>query len=375
MGKRGQKITVWGVIIMLLPLLLSGCGSASNDVASNSSASKEAMNQASSWAETEMDGAGAAETATDVATAPATGSVAPDSAAAGNVGNDSEAVNSTSGFQQASTDAGLNRKLIYRAHVVMEVKDYAKAQSEIRNLVTLAGGYIVEFSENQSQHELGGNFVLKVPAAGFSSFLDRLEGLKPESLQRNIQGQDVSEEYVDLESRLKVKQAMEARYLKFVEEATQTKQLVEYVNELERIQTEIEQIKGRMRYLDSNVSYSTIDIRVFQPDPSKLTAASSDDTPLLERMKKALTGSIDVLSLFFQWLVVFAAGALPPLVIAALIVIPIWIKRRKNREQRERRRAELKASKATSPQRETMPTSSTEEKQEDVGHVNHPEEH
>lgn len=375
MGKRGEKITVWGVIIILLPLLLSGCGSASNDVASNSSASKEAMNQASSWAETEMDGAGAAETATDVATAPATGSVAPDSAAAGNVGNDSEAVNSTSGLQQASTDAGLNRKLIYQAHVVMEVKDYAKAQSEIRNLVTLAGGYIVEFSENQSQHELGGNFVLKVPAAGFSSFLDRLEGLKPESLQRNIQGQDVSEEYVDLESRLKVKQAMEARYLKFVEEATQTKQLVEYVNELERIQTEIEQIKGRMRYLDSNVSYSTIDIRVFQPDPSKLTAASSDDTPLLERMKKALTGSIDVLSLFFQWLVVFAAGALPPLVIAALIVIPIWIKRRKNREQRERRRAELKASKATSPQRETMPTSSTEEKQEDVGHVDHPEEH
>lgn len=86
-----------------------------------------------------------------------------------------------------------------------------------------------------------------------------------------------------------------------------------------------------------------------------------------------MTGSIDVLSLFFQWLVVFAAGALPPLVIAALIVIPIWIKRRKNREQRERRRAELKASKATSPQRETMPTSSTEEKQEDVGHVDHPE--
>jgi len=126
-----------------------------------------------------------------------------------------------------------------------------------------------------------------------------------------------------------------------------------------------------MRYLDSNVSYSTIDIRLYQPDPTKLIAASGNDTPLLERMKNALTGSFDILSIFFQWLVVFVAGALPPLAIAALIVIPIWIKRRKNREERERRRAELKASQAPAPQREENPTSSTEEQQENV---DHPEE-
>lgn len=159
----------------------------------------------------------------------------------------------------------------------MEVEDYAKAQSEIRNLVALTGGYIVEFSENQSQHELGGNFILKVPAAGFSPFLDKLEQLKPKSMQRTIQGQDVSEEYVDLESRLKVKEAMEARYLKFVEEATQTSQLVKFVNELERIQTEIEQIKGRMRYIDSNVAYSTVEIRLYQPEQAGSAMAEGDE--------------------------------------------------------------------------------------------------
>lgn len=363
MGKRGKKVVVWGIIAMLL-LLLGGCGSASHDAASNSLTDSGAV---ASTAESEMDGGGSAEVAADTAAVPAASSGAPDSKAAGNAGSSSQAVNSAPGFQQASTDAGLNSKLIYRASVVMEVKDYAKAQSEIRNLVMLAGGYIVEFSENQSQHELGGNFVLKVPAAGFSSFLDRLEGLQPESLQRSIQGQDVSEEYVDLESRLKVKQAMEARYLKFVEQATQTKQLVEFVNELERIQTEIEQIKGRMRYIDSNVSFSTIEIRVYQPDASKLAAASSGDTPLLERMKNALTGSIDVLSLFFQWLVVFAAGALPLLVIAALIVIPIWMARRKNRAERERRRAQLLAGQAAVPTTVSSPPKpDTEEERGDA---------
>lgn len=344
MGKRGKQVAVWSIVVVIL-LLLGGCGSASNDAASNSLAYSGAANKATSSAESEMDGGSTAAVAADTAEAPA----AQDLKADGGSGSSNTAVNPTPGFQQVASDAGISSKLIYRASVVMEVKDYAKTQSEIRNLVMLAGGYIVEFSENQSQHEQGGNFVLKVPAAGFSSFLDRLEGLKPESLQRSIQGQDVSEEYVDLESRLKVKQAMEARYLKFVEQATQTKQLVEFVNELERIQTEIEQIKGRMRYIDSNVSFSTIEIRVYQPDVSQLSAAASGDTPLLERMKKALTGSIDVLSLFFQWLVVFAAGALPLLIIAALIVIPIWMARRKNRAERERRRAQLQADQAAGP--------------------------
>ncbi|WP_068786127.1 DUF4349 domain-containing protein [Paenibacillus phocaensis] len=360
MGTRGKKLLVWGFIGMLL-LVLSGCGSASNDVASDSLVESGAADQATSSAVSKTDGGGAAEpeVAANTAEAPA----APDLKAAGDSGSSGAAVNSTPGFQQAATDSGLNSKLIYRANVVMEVKDYAKAQSEIRNLVMLAGGYIVEFSENQSQHEQGGNFVLKVPASGFSSFLDRLEGLKPESLQRNIQGQDVSEEYVDLQSRLKVKQAMEARYLKFVESATQTKQLVEFVNELERIQTEIEQIKGRMRYIDSNVSFSTIEIRVYQPDASKLTAASGGDTPLLGRMKNALNGSIDVLSLFFQWLVVVASGALPLLVIAAIIVIPIWIMRRKNREVRERRRAQLQAGQAAMPETGSSPTNPVAEEE------------
>ncbi len=91
----------------------------------------------------------------------------------------------------------------------MEVEDYGAAQSEVRNLVTLAGGYIIGFTENMTDYEKGGTFVLKVPAAGFSPFLDKLELIKNEGAQRSIEGQDVSEEYADLESRLKAKQLME----------------------------------------------------------------------------------------------------------------------------------------------------------------------
>ncbi len=328
----------WGVCVFVfslaLSLLLGGCGSSSNadKASSNDAVSYESATTSANVADMAIE---SESKANQTAEAP----VAPTTDAGGKLPSGETAAESdraSSGFQGTDTAAGLNKKLIYRANVVMEVKDYGKTQSEIRNLITLTGGYIVEFSENQSQHERGGTFILKVPASGFSSFLDRLEQLKPESLQQGIQGQDVSEEYVDLESRLKVKQAMEARYLKFVEEATKTAQLVEFVNELERIQTEIEQIKGRMRYIDNNVSFSTIEIRLYQPMENSIIKLEQEKEPLLKRAKNALTGSIDAISVVLQWLIIVLSGALPLILIAAVILAIVWPMRRRSRSRRNR---------------------------------------
>lgn len=322
MRRWGMKVVMSGV---LAALLLSGCGSA------------EDMNAGSEAVSSNMASTSTAEVADQAQVEKGDGAAPSESPLEKKATVDPKTVGGSkivgsgqqsSGIQPEAADAGLNKKLIYRANVAMEVKDYAKAQSEIRNLVALTGGYIIQFSENQSQEERGGNFVLKVPSGGFASFLDRLEGLKPESIQRSIEGQDVSEEYVDLNSRLKVKQAMEAKYLKFVEEATKTSQLVEFVRELERIQTEIEQIKGRMRYIDSNVAYSTIEIRVYQLK-SSITPVDKEDTPLLGRAKDALNGTIEVLSGLAQWLVVIAAGALPLIAIAVIVGIPLWLRHKK----------------------------------------------
>lgn len=328
--------TFFTVMILALSFLLGGCGSANKDMASDSKANGGSSTETSDMmlnTTTSRESLSFSQEAEAPAAAPAA-----DLGGESQVSDTSAAEASdraASGFMPADSAAGLNKKLMYKANVVMEVTDYGKAQSAVRNLVTLSGGYIVEFSESQSQDERGGTFILKVPASGFSSFLDQLEKMKFESQQRSIQGQDVSEEYVDMESRLKVKEAMEARYLKFINEATKTNELVEFANELERIQTEIEQIKGRMRYIDKNVSFSTVEIRLYQPEESLITKAK-EDTPLLERAKNALSGSIEVLSMILQWGIVVLSGALPIIIIGAVIGIPWWLLRR------DRKRKEVK---------------------------------
>lgn len=336
----------WGLhyllCVMFLAVILAGCGSAD----SNSAADSGSANNAGVASESVVAQDKAAVTEAESAPAKSE-TLSPGSD--GNGGNGGASVDkaaadksaeAAAGFTGDDVVAGLNKKLIYKANLNMEVEDYGAAQTEVRNMVTLANGYIIEFNENMSEYEQGGTFILKVPASGFSSFLNNLEKVKHTELQRSIQGQDVSEEYVDLESRLKAKQLMESQYIEFMKKATKSADLVAFANQLGAIQEEIEQIKGRMRYIDQNVSFSTVELRIYQTDENIAVTQKKEQGPLMERASDALKSSLNALSVMFQWLVVFLAGALPVLIIAGIILAIVFFFRKKSKrydtEYRER---------------------------------------
>ncbi|OMD37409.1 DUF4349 domain-containing protein [Paenibacillus sp. RS8] len=327
----------WGLhylCLLILAVVLAGCGSADRNSAADSSAKENGSMSNNAAAEVQTQSSMASSADQSTAAAPETETGGGENLAVKGSTPDNT-VQASAGFTGSDVVAGLNKKLIYKANLNMEVEDYGKAQTEIRNLVTMANGYIIEFNENMSQYEQGGTFILKVPASGFSPFLNKLEQVKHESLQRSIQGQDVSEEYVDLESRLKAKQLMEAQYTEFMKKATKSTDLVAFANELGSIQETIEQIKGRMRYINQNVSFSTVELRVYQTDESIAVKEKEEQGPLLERASDALKGSLNALSVMFQWIVVILAGALPILIGVAIILAVVLVSRKNIRERRE----------------------------------------
>lgn len=331
MGKRGS----WIAALMLIVLLVSGCSSGSQDKSAGGAAVVEPQATSADQASNKTDG-GEAEAKSETAVTSKTSVEEPASADAQLPNMPSSAQVSGTGFNSQDLSSGLNQKLMYKANIVMEIQDYGKAQSEVRNSVTLSGGYIVNFSETQSSSEKGGTFIVKVPANGFSSFLNRLENIAHENLQRSIEGQDVTEEYVDLESRLKAKQIMEEQFVAFMKKATKTTDLVAFANELERIQSEIEQMKGRMRYIDQNVSYSTVEIRLYEtPQKKDDPKPSAIQAPLGQRVSEAFQGSIDVITIIVQWIIVILSGSLPVLVIAAFVLIILWLARKSGQRKRE----------------------------------------
>jgi outer membrane murein-binding lipoprotein Lpp len=330
-GKRQELGTTarrW-IIAGLVVLLLSGC-SASNESKQASTASSEApMADMMQMQNTTADTAAAVPSGNSNSAAPAQQEASNQAKEQSNVAKPADSFNAIAPGGAAAVD----RKIIYKANLTMQVDNYPEAQAKIESAVSLAGGYILQFNESETTYEKSGSFVVKVPANGFQSLLKQLETIHP-SVKKNMQGQDVSEEFVDLSSRLKAKQLVESRLIGFMEKAAKTDELLAFSNELGKVQEEIERIKGRMRYLEQNVSYSTIEIRLSQKLGSAAVIQANDRGPLFQRAAAALNESAIVLILVFQWIIVAAAAILPVALVLALLGFPIYWVRRSRRKKR-----------------------------------------
>ncbi|WP_282941521.1 DUF4349 domain-containing protein [Paenibacillus sp. RC67] len=340
--KRKQHQRNWmkkWAIIALLTVILTGCGAADT--------SKSSADSAASY-----ESAKSVKTDSNQSVATASSATAKQSEM--KAGESSPQADSYNGTGSEFADA-VDRKIIYRANLTMQVEKYEEAQQQIEDAVKKSGGYVLQFSQNETTYEKNGNFVIKVPANGFSSLLSQLEKIHP-TTQKNMQGQDVSEEYVDLTARLKAKQVVESRLIAFMEKASKTDELLAFSNELGKVQEEIERIKGRMRYLEQNVSYSTIELRLVQKMGSAAIIKGQEGGPLYLRAVSALNGSAAVLTVIFQWIVIVAAAVLPVAIVLAVIIIPILLVRR----SRRRKQVELR-KKLTEENRESIQNTSNDE--------------
>lgn len=314
MTKHVRKTFAMIGACLLLAALIAGCSSAGKSDSASDAGSAQYSSTESLASDTKASMNKAPQAEAPQALEAESGEYASDSAnSAAGMGTDAIAA-----------DEGFNRKLIYRADLSMEVEDYVKAQSELLNRVQLAGGYVLEFSDQKSLYELGGTFTVKVPSGGFMNFIQQLEQMKHLEFSRNLQANDVTEEYVDLEARLKAKQVVEARLLSFMEKAQKADDLVRFSSELGSVQEEIERIKGRMRYLEQNVAFSTVNLRLYQTLEDADQASIKSKKPFGERISSTLSTSWQWTVAFLQGIVLFVVGALPILVLLSIAAAVYW---------------------------------------------------
>ncbi|MBD2870136.1 DUF4349 domain-containing protein [Paenibacillus sp. IB182493] len=224
-----------------------------------------------------------------------------------------------------------NQKIIYSASLTMQVDDVGAASSALRQAIGLSGAYIMQFQDTRHDGEIGASYTVKVPADGFMSFIDRIEQIEHRSFERNIGSKDVSEEYVDLESRLKARQLVEERLLSMMEKAAKADDLLKFSQQLGDVQEEIERIKGRIRYLDNNVAFSTVELRLYQTDQA-IKQAGDGEPNLGTRLAEALAGSTKAVWEGLKFLLVAIAGAIPVIVVLAVVAVPaVWVSRRLRR--------------------------------------------
>lgn len=225
------------------------------------------------------------------------------------------------------------RKVIHQAQLELMVKNLEKAQMKIENKVAEYGGYVVESNVYREDEELvEGTITVRVPEAHFQDFLTDSEGEASEVVGRNVTGQDVTEQYVDLKARLKSKRAVEERLLAFMKGAEKTEDLLKISSDLAVVQEEIEQLTGQMKFLENQTSYSTVTITLSQ-DRIVVPGIDNKELNTWERTKKQLATSANLLLKAGSGIIVFIIGNLPILIIigGAGAVVHWVIKRRGKR--------------------------------------------
>lgn len=224
-----------------------------------------------------------------------------------------------------------DRMIIYQANLSIEVKDYHKVETQIQEKVSTLGGYVVESTIYVSgQERINGSLVVKVPQASFHSFINEVALASTKVYERHVSGNDVTEEYIDLDSRLKSKRVVEERLLGFLEEAKQTEDLLKISNDLARVQEEIEQLLGRMNYLKNNIAYSTVTLQLSEKLVNVQFMQDKEALNTWLKAKSLFMDSLNGIISFSASVIVFFIGRSPILLPIAVIgiVAAIFTKRR-----------------------------------------------
>lgn len=230
--------------------------------------------------------------------------------------------------------SGEKRLLVYTADMNLRVKDYQKAILKIQKDTEEAGGYIVqsETKTTEGKGPMSGTLTARIPQQRFDGFLKIVENGSMKVMRKSVRGQDVTEEYVDIESRLKAKKAVEARLLQFMKKATKTEDLLKISNDLGNVQAEIEQMTGRKTFLENQSSYSTVTIALSETKIN-VPAIQGEDLNTWEKTQKQLISSINWIIHFLSAVFVFLIGNLPIWVMIGLAAgISYFLYRKKKKK-------------------------------------------
>lgn len=226
----------------------------------------------------------------------------------------------------------IDRKVIRNAELNLESETPEEAQRSISSIAERKGGFVVESTQNitdkESQKRDTVLMSVRVPSDKFADTLEEIRLSANRVVSENVKGEDVTEEFIDVEARLKAKKALEQQFMEIMKRANSVEDALSVQTELADVRSEIERIEGRKRFLENQSSMSTIRIKLQTPEAISRTSDGFGD-----KLAGSFGTGLDFALNFVLGFVTFVIGALP---FALLIGIPTYfcgraIRRRWNR--------------------------------------------
>ena len=157
-----------------------------------------------------------------------------------------------------------DRMVIRSAYLSLVVDNVSASVTQISSLANTFGGYVVSSNIGEQQNRLYANISFRVDTNRFNEALQALRNLAVDVRSESTSGQDVTEEYIDLDARLRNLEASEAQLLTLMEKAGTVEEILKVQQQLVNTREDIEQTKGRMQYLEQSAALSYFDVSLEQ---------------------------------------------------------------------------------------------------------------
>jgi hypothetical protein len=158
--------------------------------------------------------------------------------------------------------SNITRKIIKDGHMEIRVKNLEQGKIQIDSLVKKFQGYYAEETFNNQDYSHDFSLKIRIPADNFELFIAQAESAMGELIFKNVSSRDVTEEFIDLETRLKNKKNYLNRYGELLKQAKSVKDILEIEEKTRGIEEEIESTEGRLKYLNNQVDFSTLELRI-----------------------------------------------------------------------------------------------------------------
>ena len=238
----------------------------------------------------------------------------------------------------ATQDIVGDRMIVRTGSLAIVVKDTEETLEAIERLAGELGGYVSDLQSWRQDDQMAATVTVRILAASFDQARERIKELAIEVESENASGQDVTEEYVDLEARLNNLEVAEGELLELLASAQETHKDAESIlaiyNEITNVRMQIEQIKGRMQYLESASELATLTITV-TPEEIEEPVVEPGWEPLRQARDalRTLVNALKGLSTVMIWVVLLFLPLAVILLLPLILVWLVWYLRRRRRRR------------------------------------------
>ena len=246
-----------------------------------------------------------------------------------------EQVSLTQADTAASAAEAADRKIIRNASLTMEVNSTSDVQHKVTSIAESHLGFVVTSEAKQredadpAKRTLDIKLVVRVPSERFGSALDQIRALANTLREENVTGQDVTEEFIDLEARIRTQRALELQFLEIMKQARKVGDALEVQRQIADVRTDIEKLEGRKRFLENRASLSTIVVNLEAP---KAIVPVTTTTGFGRSLREAVVEGVDFGSAILLFLVRFVIIMIPVtlfLLLPAGLVLRYFVRRAK----------------------------------------------